>query len=154
MDTLQLAPLLRAGVKYANGTYRSDRHFLDFIVNGRSLWEALGRRHDMVSILCVEFSAEETARAVKRLLLNERAALPNNRRSLFVCSECGDLGCGTITARIERGDGTIRWENFGYENTYEAEVRFDDYAALGPLTFDAVDYEGMLLEAVANLRNR
>jgi len=99
MDSLlELTPLIREGTQNANGTSKSERHFLDFVVDGQSLWEALGERHDMVSILWAECSADETAKAVGRLLLNEKADLPNDRRSFFVCSECGDLGCGAITA--------------------------------------------------------
>src|ERR1700676_609117 len=93
MDSLlELTPLIRAGTENANGTFKSERHFIDFVVDGQSLWEALGERHDMVSILCTEYSADETAKAVGRLLLHEKADLPNDRRSFFVCSECGDLG--------------------------------------------------------------
>jgi hypothetical protein len=78
MDSiLKLTPLIREGAQYANGTSESRRHFLDFVVDGKSLWEALGKRHDMVSILCAEYPADETAKAVARLLLNQKADLPN-----------------------------------------------------------------------------
>jgi hypothetical protein len=89
---LELTPLIRAAAQYANGTSKSERHFLDFVVDGQSLWEALGKRHDMVSILCAEYSADETGKAIERLRLSEEADLPNGRRSFFLCSECGDLG--------------------------------------------------------------
>jgi hypothetical protein len=88
-------------------TSKSKRHFLDFVVDGKSLWEALGKRHDMVSILCAEYSANETAKALGRLLLDQKADLPNDRRSFFVCSECGDLGCGAITAVIVAGPTSL-----------------------------------------------
>jgi hypothetical protein len=62
MDSiLKLAPLIREGAQHANGTSKSERHFLDFVVDGKSLWEALGERHDMVSILCSDHSSDETA---------------------------------------------------------------------------------------------
>jgi hypothetical protein len=80
---LELTPLIRAAAQYANGNSKSERHFLDFVVDGQSLWEALGKRHDMVSILCAEYSADETAKAIGRLRLNEEADLPNGRRSFF-----------------------------------------------------------------------
>jgi hypothetical protein len=153
MDSLlELAPLIRAGAQYANGTSKSERHFLDFVVDGRSLWEALGKRHDMVSILCVEYSADEIAKAVSRLLLNEKADLPNDRRSFFVCSECGDLGCGAITAVVERRGETITWKAFGYENTYEDKIRLDAYNTVGPFTFNATAYEHTFVQALDLLR--
>jgi len=154
MDSvLKLTPLIREGAQNANGTSKSKRHFLDFVVDGKSLWEALGKRHDMVSILCAEYSADETAKAVGRLLLNQKADLPNDRRSFFVCSECGDLGCGVITAVIERQGGTITWRAFGYENTYEDEILLDAYNTVGPFTFDATAYECTLVLAMDLLRH-
>lgn len=149
---LELAPLTRAGVKHANGTFKSERHFLDFVVNGQSLWEALGKRHDMVSILCSEYVAAETAKAVNRLLLREDADLPNDRRSLFVCSECGDVGCGAITIVVAKLDATITWNAFGYENSYEEKVALDEYGAVGPFTFNATTYRQTLLEAMDRYR--
>ena len=153
MDALlELTPLVRAGVQCASGTYKSERHFFDFVVNGQSLWETLGKRHDMVSILCAEYSADETEKAVNRLLLREKAALPNDRRSVFVCSECGDLGCGAITAVVDKQGETITWKTFGYENTYEDKIGLDDYSTVGPFTFNAMSYERTLLQAMARLR--
>ena len=136
----------------ANGTSKSERHFLDFVVDGESLWEALGERNDMVSILCAEYSADETAKAIGRLLLNEKADLPNDRRSFFVCSECGDLGCGAITAVVERQGETIAWKAFGYENTYDDKILLDAYRTVGPFTFGATDYEHTLVQAMDLLR--
>jgi hypothetical protein len=155
MDALlKLAPLIRAGIKFPDGAYKSERHFLDLVVNGQSLWEALGKRHDMVSILCAEFSPSETAKAIGRLLLNEKADLPNDRRSLFVCSECGDIGCGAITAVVEKRGGTITWSTFGYENNWEDKVDLGDYSAIGPFTFDLIAYENTLMQAVDQLKQR
>jgi hypothetical protein len=153
MDSLlELTPLIREGTQNANGTSKSERHFLDFVVDGQSLWEALGERHDMVSILCAEYSADETAKAVGPLLLNEKADLPNDRRSFFVCSECGDLGCGAITAVVERQGETIAWKAFGYENTYEDKIFLDAHSTVGPFTFDATAYERTLAQAMDLMR--
>jgi hypothetical protein len=102
----------------------------------------------MVSILCAEYSADHTEKAVGRLLLNERADLPNDRRSFFVCSECGDLGCGAITAVVERKGETITWKTFGYENTYEDKIMLDAYSSVGPFTFTATAYEAALVKAM------
>src|SRR5256885_2114008 len=44
MDSiLKLTPLIREGMQCANGTSKSERHFLDFVVDGESLWEALAQ---------------------------------------------------------------------------------------------------------------
>jgi hypothetical protein len=151
-STLKLTPLLREGTQNANGPAKSERHFLDFVVDGESLWGALGKRHDMVSIDCTEYSADHTEQAVGRLLLNEKADLPNDRRSFFVCSECGDLGCGAITAVVGRKGETITWKTFGYENTYEDRILLDAHCTVGPFTFNATAYERTLVQALALLR--
>jgi hypothetical protein len=150
---LKLSLATRLGVKYPNGTYRSERHFLDFVVNGHSIWQLLGKP-DMVSVLCFEYVLDETIKAAKRLVLRERANLPNGRRSLYVCSECGDLGCGAITAVIARHGSTITWKDFGYENTYETEIQLDKYTTVGPFNFDAVAYERTVEEAMDRLKTK
>lgn len=153
MDTdLELVPATRAGVKRLDGTCKSQRHFFDFVLNGESLWERIGKPRDTVSILCVEYAIEETVRAVNRLLLLEKADLPNDRRSLFICSECGDIACGAITLVVRKVSDSIVWEKFGYENTYEEEVLLDDYIGVGPFTFNAAAYERTLLQAVEKVR--
>src|SRR5579883_2027141 len=121
-STLTFMPLMRAGEKYEDGSYKSQRRFLDLVVGRISLWERLGKPHDMVSVLCADFVPSETLNAVDRLLLKSEADLPNGRRSLFVCSECGDLGCGVITISVERAVDTMVWSDFGYENNYENQV--------------------------------
>jgi hypothetical protein len=89
-DLLEPFPALRAGVKFSGGPYTFEKHFLDFVVNGIPLWERVGQRHDMVTVLCRESATEETRKAVHRLLLTEEANFLDDRRSLFICSECGD----------------------------------------------------------------
>ena len=150
---LELKPLVRPGVKNTDGTFKSERHFLDFVIDGQSLWEAVGKKRDQVSIFCADYSTEETAKAVARLRLHEKTYLPNGRCSLFVCSECGDLGCGTITALVRRQGETVTWEAIGYENTYEDKIWLDEYSSVGPFAFDAITYERILLQGM-NLLTR
>lgn len=152
MDSrLELSALTRTGVQNPNGTFKSERHFLDFVIDGQSLWETL-RKPDMVSVLCAEYIEKETVNAMSRLLLNLKADLPNGRRSLFICSECGDLGCGAITAVVERRCESFTWSAFGYENNYEDQISLDAYKSIGPFTFDAIKYEQALMQAMDLLR--
>jgi hypothetical protein len=154
MDThFQLIPVTRIGAKYPNSTFKSERHFFDFVLDGQSLWERVGKPNDMVSILCVDYAVGETIQAVNRLLLVEKPNLPNDRRSLFICSECGDIGCGAVTAMVTKAGGSIMWEKFGYENNYENHVILDDYLDVGPFTFNAAEYERTLLRAIEKLRS-
>ena len=45
--------------------------------------------------------------------------LAANRRPLYVCNDCGDVGCGAITAVVERVGGVIIWRAFGFENDHD-----------------------------------
>lgn len=118
------------------GGGRTQRDFLDFIVDGRPLSESVG---DQVSCLGW-FVPEENARAARRLLLEEPADLPNNRRTLYVCPECGDLGCGAVSLVVERAGDKIIWRDFGYENDYEGIVHAEEFEEVGPFTFDRAAY--------------
>ena len=92
------------------------------VVNGNSLWRSLGKPRDMVSVLCLDFALPESLRAVDRLLLKSEADLPNDRHSLFVCAECGDLGCGAVALSVKRTGEQVRWSDFGLENDHEEKV--------------------------------
>jgi len=100
---------------------------------------------DLVSVLSLDF-AEEARKAIQRLPLKDKADLPNERRSFFVCPECGDLGCGAATAIVVKEGDTVSWRNFGHQNNYEDAVLPDSYKNVGPLTFDAAQYERTLLQ--------
>jgi hypothetical protein len=150
---LELVPAIRPGFAYPGGAFKSERHFLDFVISGQSLWEQL-RKPDMVSVLCSEYAAKahgESVRAINRLLLVEKADHPDDRRSLFICSECGDLGCGAITCHIVRDGGAIVWKDFGHQNNYEDHIARGPYEGIGPFMFDAKRYESLFFEALGKL---
>jgi hypothetical protein len=145
----ELAPAIRAGVTHPDGTFKSQRHFLDFLIDGHSLWEQL-KTPDMVSVLCSEYAAkshDESVKAVNRLLLLEKADHPNDRRTLFICSECGDLGCGAITSIILREGSAFIWKDFGVQNNYDDNFALAAYQGVGPFIFDAATYEHALTQA-------
>lgn len=117
------------------------------------MWEKLNKP-DIVSVLCFEYAAsalDESLRAANRLLLTEMADHPNDRRSLFICSECGDLGCGAISCVIVRDGDAIVWKEFGLQNNYEENVERSRYAGIGPFIFDAASYERAFLRAIHSL---
>jgi hypothetical protein len=151
-SVLELKPATRIGVKYPGGASKSERHFLDFVIGGESLWEKVGKPLDAVSVICFELSREETIEAVNRLLLTEKAIIPRDRRALFICSECGDIGCGAVTAFVLRDGQSVVWRDFGYENDYEEDMRLDKYKQIGPYMFDWKEYESALLQAIDYLK--
>jgi len=151
--TVSFVPVLRPGEKYKDGRYKSSRRFLDVVIDGDSLWQSLGKPRDMVSVLCLDFALPESLQAVDRLLLKSEADLPNNRRSLFVCAECGDLGCGAVTLSVRRAGGVkVIWSDFGRENNHEEKVWRDEYRDVGPFEFDASQYEQAFADATKQLK--
>ncbi len=118
------------------GSAQTPRRFLDFVIDGESLYEKIG---DLISPLGWG-SAEETRNAVDRFLQRAAADFPNDRTSIYVCPECGDLGCGAVSAVIEKEGDDIIWRDFGYENNYDPFVNLEDFSELGPFTFNANEY--------------
>jgi hypothetical protein len=94
------------------------------------------------------FDPEENAAAVRRLLLEEAADLPDDRRTLYVCPECGDVGCGVVSLVVERAGDKIVWRDFGYENNYEKVVRAEGFEGVGPFVFKRAEYEEALKKAL------
>jgi hypothetical protein len=133
----------------AGGGGRTQRDFLDFVVNGQSLSAVVG---DQISCLGW-FVPDENAKAARRLLLEEPADLPDNRRTLYVCPECGDIGCGAVSLVVERVGNKIIWRDFGYENNYEAVVRAEGFKDVGPFAFNRSEYEKVIKQAVDPDRN-
>jgi len=127
------------------GAGATERDYLDYVIDGRLLSERIAG--DFVTSLGWGDAAEQ-ARAVRRLLLDEPADVPNDRRSLYVCPECGDLGCGALSAVIENVNNQIVWRDFGYQNDYEDIVRLDDYRNIGPFVFEAAVYERVIRGAM------
>jgi len=52
LSTLELAFRQRPYVEIPGGSFQSERHFLDFVIDGHSLAETA--RYDLVSVLCKE----------------------------------------------------------------------------------------------------
>src|SRR5262245_65668980 len=97
---------------------QTPRSFLDFVVDGESLYER--RLHALDLISCLGwFVPDEDEKAARRLLLREPADV-DGRVSIYVCPECGDPYCGVATATIEvRGEDvlwrTVAASTFDYE---------------------------------------
>ena len=127
------------------GGGRTQRDYLDIVVDGQPLSEIFGG--DMASCLGW-FVPEENAKAARRLLLEETADLPNHRRTLYVCPECGDIGCGAVSLIVERVEDKIIWRDFGYENNYEEILHTEGYEDVGPFVFSRAEYEEAIKKAL------
>ena len=67
-----------------------------------------------------------------------------DRVALYVCAECGDLGCGAFTARIEKSASYITWGDFGFENNYDNTVDRDAFTSVGTFHLDRREYEDLI----------
>lgn len=150
LSTLDLILRQRPYVKSPSGTFQSERNYLDFVIDGQSLAERTG--YDLVSALCREWVSEEREKSVRRLLREEAADFPDDRRSLLVCAECGDIGCGAVSIIIQIPDRTVLWRDFGYQNTYEPEIHVAHLKDFGPFEFDLGDYKSILIRALDILK--
>lgn len=145
MDTITTAKLFHAG-----GKTWQERHSVDFIINGMSLYEMTGAKKYG---LCGRFSPnlpDWSAYSAKNFLLEGDAddRLPDDHFMLFVCSECGDFGCGAITCKIYREGDSFVWQDFSYDNGYSDDTPdFESYSHIGPFFFSDSQYRQAITSA-------
>ncbi|MGB7763409.1 MAG: hypothetical protein WBL33_00140, partial [Candidatus Acidiferrales bacterium] len=124
--------------------------YLDFVIDGCSVGELIGaKKRDQITFLATGFL--EVNYALRRLLLQEPADLPRNRRSIYVCPECGDIGCGAVTVEVLDAGDAILWRNFGYENNWEEGVNLSGLEHIGPFAFEKERYREAFTEALEKL---
>ncbi len=66
--------------------------------------------------------------------------MTHGRTALYICPECGDLGCGAVTLLVQREAGLIIWKDFGIQNNYEEVIHTDGFEDIGPFTFEGKQY--------------
>src|SRR2546423_128811 len=114
----RLRPRRTFGENEKLGHFQSERRFLDFVIDGKSLYELVAKRYDNISVLRLDQQfAADSVLAAKRLMLKEPADLLCERRSLFSCPECSmnDLGCGANSIVVEQTEISLTWKDFGFE---------------------------------------
>jgi hypothetical protein len=147
-STLSFSRILRPGSPPdpVTGSSVTARESTDLVVDGRSLIRSVS--DDVASCLGwgdVRWENE----VIDKLLLLRPADFEGSRVALLICPECGDLGCGAVTCRIERQGAQITWSAFGWEDNWSDEpVRTSRYGHLGPFTFEFSAYEKALRESV------
>jgi hypothetical protein len=138
-SNLELRWRVRSG-----GGGRTERRYLDFVVDGTSLYDRLGVGDQVTALGCWPVEAE---REYIRQLLS-----PSGRVPLYVCAECGDLGCGAITTVVEWTPDGVVWRDFAFENNYDATMTdTDSYRAVGPFVFNKTEYWRVLNERATSL---
>ena len=165
IDELDIAILHRPG-ETGPGGIKHERHSVDFLVNGMSLFKATkAGEHDLSGCFWVaagdpsikvhnEAMAEQLTFARAAAIREMDGPIERHRVMLFVCSECADLGCGAITVEIARDGDLAVWSRFAYQNNWQNEdgTNWDDFASyksIGPFRFAWESYKGVIDRAAA-----
>ena len=115
------------------------RRYIDFIVSGFKLSELFGfQRKEMISLLGWG-NLEYNLHLIEEFSKIAEPDLESGRSIIYGCPQCGDIGCGAITAQIVDIGDKIIWRDFGYENSYE-EINFDTFRTLTPFEFSKKQY--------------
>jgi hypothetical protein len=119
------------------GGGRTERRFLDFVIDGVTLSSQLNT--DYISPFgCLDAGEQEVS--IDRLLGKSPPDMAHDRTALYICPECGDLGCGAVTLLVQREDGVIIWKDFGMQYNYEDVIHTEGFENIGPFTFDITQY--------------
>lgn len=89
------------------GSGQSPRRFLDFVVDGESLYE----RHDADFVGCLGWLPQKQDDAAAARLLRREPPDVDGRVSLYICPEDADPYCGMITAVVERIRSEVVWRS-------------------------------------------
>ncbi|WP_020603856.1 hypothetical protein [Spirosoma spitsbergense] len=140
MDTLTLEYRHRPGELFVDGLSKAERKHIDFIVSGQSLGQLVSAfMADRIGIFgWIPDKWHENDRVDEFLGLIP-PELTTGRTSFYVCPECGDIGCGAITAKIEVTEKQVIWKEFGYETNYSAPD-LSRYQEVGPFIFERTVY--------------
>ena len=128
---------------------QTKRESLDLIIDGRSLLKMLADSGGGVSDFmgCFVFGFEsENLKYAEALKCESKTELESGRVLLYICPECGDIGCGSYAARVEEHGDQYMWSNFAYENGYEEPQVID---GIGPYYFNKDVYDRTVNEASA-----
>ena len=117
------------------------RIFFDIIVDGKSLFDQfVGAESDLASIFGFYNDSNLNIQIVDEFLTIKKSELESERIMLFVCRECGDIGCGAITVEIEKTENSYIWKNYAWDNGYE-EILKNDLIDFQILEFNKSEYE-------------
>jgi hypothetical protein len=147
-NTLSQRQLVRPGSS-SGGCTVAERLSIDFLVDGESLLQTLvkvdGGHADFMGCF-VKGYPEQNAKNAEKLIVHEKPDTNTGRVLLYICPECGDIGCGAYSAHVTKTDGYYMWSEFAYENGYEAARLLD---GIGPFSFEDNTYEEVVKCAAA-----
>jgi hypothetical protein len=133
---------------------RHERRFLDYVIDGEPLYERMRLNYDLISPLWFDLEVDlypELTRAVELLIGEVTSGVRAQRTPIYVCSLCGDLSCGAITAKIERTGEIVTWNEWGYQNDFESVPSSLQGIQLPELSFELSEYEQVFRRGLEQL---
>ncbi|NGZ74437.1 hypothetical protein [Saccharibacillus alkalitolerans] len=114
----------------------------EFLIDGEPLYPKIRQLYpNLDEIGCLGWGPETLQQTrIDRLLLTGDADFPDDRRSLYLCPACGDLGCGAVSIRIERADGRFVWSAFAEESADGSQAAPTPLPGIGPFYFEEDAY--------------
>ncbi|WP_223113160.1 hypothetical protein [Pseudomonas syringae] len=147
ISSLSSQRLFRPGSSL-NGCSTVERLSIDFLINECSLLDALvsaaGGHSDFMGCFVKGFT-ESNSVSKSRLLLREHTEIESDRVLLYMCPECGDIGCGAYSVCVRQSDECFTWDLFAYENGYEEPQII---AGIGPFIFERHAYEAAIEDMI------
>ena len=133
----------------SGGVTTTARQSADFLIDGESLLRILVREDggygDFMGVL-VRGYPEQNADVASQLVGLTDPSFDTGRVLLYVCPECGDIGCGAYSAIVSVASGEASWSDFAYENGYEDPRPLEN---IGPFVFDTSRYKAAIASASA-----
>ena len=120
------------------------RTSVDFLVDETSLLQRLtdedGGHGDFMGCFVRDFPEANLAKQ-KTLLASSPAETEDGRVLLYVCPECGDIGCGAYAVKVRAIQGIVEWSEFAYVNGYEPPRPIE---SVGPFLFEPEEYKSVI----------
>ena len=158
MPSLTFQQLIRAGSSGPVET-RAARISVDFVVDGKSLLARLGEADDdggqHVTLdgmaegymgCFVKGFESDNFRKSAQLIVARKPDTEEGRFLLYVCPECGDIGCGAYGTKVRITETDVEWYDFAFENGYEPGRPLP---SVGPFCFSRTEYASVIRSAGA-----
>lgn len=119
--------------------------FMDFAIDGRLLRETLRVGTDLAAIeqettLLRADWPHAAIEQIDQLTLAAPGEFKDGRVALLLCPVCGDVACGTASARISIEADTFIWDDFGWQDGYTEEPPQPWLFEAQRFTFDKTAY--------------
>lgn len=126
-------------------TRHPESHYLDFVIDGQSLATRLRIARGLATLMNRAWLPAVSGAIDELLGKRPTDGLDPGRVALYVCGDCGDLGCGAVTATLLVDNDRVTWSDFAWDNGYEPTDSIDH--APDSIAFATADYADIFSDA-------